>query len=144
MRPEPMPQAWPAAQRGFSLVAAIFVMIIVALVIAAMSRLAINQHGTGSLAIQQARAYQAARAGLEWGIARAVGGNCVANSTLTLNASLAEFNGVAVSCALRSYVEDGAPVSIYSLTATAQNGSVSARPDYAFRSLSAVVEAPSP
>lgn len=67
MRPE-----FASAQRGFGLVAALFLIIVIAGVIAAMSRLAVAQHGTSSLALQQARAYQAARAGLEWGIHRVV------------------------------------------------------------------------
>ena len=52
-------------QRGFGLVAALFVIIVITLVIAAMARLSTTQHGSNSLALQQARAYQAARAGLE-------------------------------------------------------------------------------
>jgi MSHA biogenesis protein MshP len=136
-----MTRTWPAAQRGFSLVAAMFVMIIVALVIAAMSRLAINQHGTSSLLIQQARAYQAARAGLEWGIARAVAGNCAASFAVDLGgSSLAEFSGVLVACSQTSYVEDGQPVNIFTLSATANNGDPAIQSDYAYRRLTAVVE----
>ena len=128
-------------QRGFSLVAAMFVMIVVALVIAGMVRLATNQSGTGSLAIQQARAYQAARAGLEWGIHQALNGSCAASSSLTLaGSSLAAFNGVLVTCTVTNYSEEANPVRIYSLTATAQNGSPALLPDYAYRRLSAVVE----
>ena len=67
MRPE-----FASAQRGFGLVAALFLIIAVAGVIAAMARLAVTQHTTSSLALQQARAYQAARAGLEWGTYRFV------------------------------------------------------------------------
>ena len=67
MRPE-----IASAQRGFGLVAALFLIIVIAGVIAAMARLAVTQHGTSSLALQQARAYPAARAGLEWGIYRFV------------------------------------------------------------------------
>lgn len=129
------------SQRGFSLVAAIFVMIVVALVIAGISRLAINQHGTSSLSIQQARAYQAARAGLDWGIYQASKGSCTGSSSLTMAGStLAEFNGVLVTCAVTNYSEDGATVRIFSLTATAQNGNPATRADYAYRRLSATLE----
>ena len=79
MRPESMlaqrPRRPAPQQSGFALVAAMFVIIIIALVIAAMMRMAGNQHGTNSLAIQQARAYQAARSGLEWGISSALAGS---------------------------------------------------------------------
>jgi MSHA biogenesis protein MshP len=131
-----------APQAGFALVAAMFVIIIIALVIAAMMRMAGNQHGTNSLAIQQARAYQAARAGIDWGISRALAGNCAGSSTLSLAVSnLSEFsNGLQVSCTRVSYSENGVPVVIYTLTATAQNGAVGSKPDYAYRRLTATVE----
>lgn len=144
-RPKSLSAA-PAApqQTGFALVAAMFVIIIIALVIAAMARMAGNQHGTNSLAIQQARAYQAARAGLEWGIAQAAppagASSCAANATVNLAGSnLSEFV-VTVACSLNAYNENGVAVNIYRLTATAQNGAPGGRADYAFRSLTAVVE----
>lgn len=55
-------------QHGFGLVAAMFLIIIIAGAIAAMWRISATQTATSSLALQQTRAYQAARAGLEWGI----------------------------------------------------------------------------
>lgn len=128
-------------QTGFALVAAMFVMIIIALVIAAMMRMAGNQHGTNSLAIQQARAYQAARAGLEWGISSALAGSCLSSKTLVMSGSnLSEFDGVQVNCGLQTYSEDGSTVRIYTLTASAQNGVPGGRPDYAYRRLTATVE----
>lgn len=130
----------PQRARGFGLVAAMFLMIVVTLVILAMTRLATTQHGTGSLAIQQARAYQAARAGLEWGIARAFNGaTCSAGSPSLAGSSLSEFN-VAVACSARTYTDGPDTVTIYRLTATAQNGTPEGRPDYAYRQLTAVVE----
>jgi MSHA biogenesis protein MshP len=131
-------------QAGFALVAAMFVMIIIALVIAAMMRMAGNQHGTNSLAIQQARAYQAARAGLDWAIAQAAplvgAGSCVGSAPVSLAGSnLSEFT-VTVTCTANAYNENGTAVNIYWLTATAQNGLPGSRPDMAFRRLTAVVE----
>jgi MSHA biogenesis protein MshP len=142
MRPE-APCNRARQQAGFALVAAMFVMIIIALVILAMTRLAGNQHGTNSLAIQQARAYQAARAGLEWGITRAVAGNCAASSTVNMAGSnLSEFT-VSLRCTPLGYNdENGTALNIYTLTASAQNGVPASRPDYAFRRLTAKVEMP--
>jgi MSHA biogenesis protein MshP len=127
-------------ERGFALVAALFVMVIIALVVVAMARLSTVQHGTNSLAIQQARAYQAARAGLEWGIAQTNGAACAANQTVSLaGSSLADFT-LQVACTATTYSENGAALTIYRLTATAQNGTPGARPDYAYRQLAATVE----
>lgn len=140
MRPS-SPRSLASKQTGFALVAAMFVMIIIALVVVAMTRLAGNQHGTNSLAIQQARAYQAARSGLDWGITRALSGNCAASTSISLSGSnLSEFSGMLVTCSLASYTEETRTVRIYTLTATAQNGAPAARPDYAYRRLTAVVE----
>jgi MSHA biogenesis protein MshP len=131
-------------QTGFALVAAMFVIIIIAMVVLTMMRLAGNQHGSNSLAIQQARAYQAARAGLEWGITQvtptAGAPSCAGNAAVNLAGSnLSEFT-VLVTCSVSNYTDNGAPVNIYRLTATAQNGAPGSRPDMAFRRLTAVVE----
>ncbi len=129
------------ASKGFGLVAAMFVMIIISLVVIAMSRLASVQHGSNALAIQQARAYQAARAGLEWGISQAVNdGLCAAGTPSLAGSGLSEFS-VEVVCAASNYTDvDGTPIQIFRFTATAQNGVPAGRPDYAFRRLTAVVE----
>ena len=138
MRPDAIP---PRHARGFGLVAALFLIIVVTLVVITMARLSAVQHGSNSLAIQQARAYQAARAGLEWGISRAFNaGSCTAASPSLAGGGLSEF-AVTVACAANNYVDnEGNAVVIYRITATAQNGVPGGRPDYAYRQLTAVVE----
>lgn len=128
MRPE-------ARQQGFGLVAAMFVIIIIAAVIAAMAHLAVTQNSTSSLAIQQARAYQAAQAGLEYGIARVMAGAGCAGFAL-------DGFAIGVVCTPQAAVavpEENQAVTFYSITATAEYGSAG-DPDYAFRRLTAVVE----
>jgi MSHA biogenesis protein MshP len=127
-------------ERGFALVAALFLMVIVALVVATMSRLAINQNAAGDLALQQARADQAARAGLEWGINRVrSSGACASGSLSMAGGNLAEFT-VGLSCSQRSYTgETGAALSLFTLVATADNGTPDSRTDYAWRRLTATV-----
>ncbi len=129
-------------ERGFGLVAAMFLMIVVTLIILAMTRLSTTQNGTTSLSIQQARAYQAARAGLEWGISRAMNaGSCDTTATPALtDIGLDEFV-LQVECVRDAYTDaDGSAISLYRLVATAQNGEPGERADYAYRQLSAVVE----
>lgn len=123
---------------GFGLVAAMFLIIVVAAVIATMARLAVTQNATTSLAIQQARAYQVARAGLEYGIAQVlVGATC---SDFTLDGF-----AVLMSCPPPSSVlleeEGNITPSFHMVEATATFGSP-ASPDYAYRKLRAVVEKP--
>jgi MSHA biogenesis protein MshP len=138
MRPEPSPLQRSA---GFGLVAALFLMIVVTLLVLTMTRLAATQHGSNSLAIQQARAYQAARAGLEWGITQAINaGSCASGNPDMSGSGLAEF-AVSVTCASVSYTEnDGSAVQIFRFTSVAQNGTPAGRPDYAYRQLTATVE----
>lgn len=123
-------------QAGFGLVAAMFVIIIIAAVIAVMARMAVTQNATNSLAIQQARAYQAARAGLEYGIAQVLAGNGCSGFTL-------DGFSIGVECApaggAMSIAEESRTVTFYSISATAEYGSA-ASPDYAYRKLTAVVE----
>lgn len=124
-------------ERGFGLVAAMFLIIIIAVVIATMARLAVTQNATTSLAIQQARAYQVARAGLEYGIER------VLNDEGCANFSLDGFD-VLMSCTLSSapVLEEEGKTSatlFYAIEATA-TFATPASPDYVYRKLTAVVE----
>ncbi len=137
MRREPR---WRRAS-GFGLVAALFLIIVVTLLVVTMARLSTVQHGSTSLAIQQARAYQAARAGLEWGISQAVQSNlCAAGTPSMTGTGLAE-SSVSVSCNSASYTDnEGNPVQISLVAVAAQNRTPGGRPDYAYRRLSAVVE----
>ncbi|MCH2342448.1 hypothetical protein ACGFZ7_02010 [Pseudomonas sp. NPDC047963] len=132
----------PGRSAGFGLVAALFLIVIVTVVVLTMARLSTAQHGTVSLAIQQARAYQAANAGLEWGISRAIEGSaCDQNVSPTLAGSGLDEFALLVDCFSDVYPEvDGGNITLYRLVATAQNGQPGARADYAYRKLSAVVE----
>src|SRR5690606_25922050 len=124
-------------QHGFGLVAAMFLIIVIAGAIAAMRRIAATQTATSSLALQQARAYQAARAGLEWGIAKALSDkDCFPDTIFTPEGFAAEFK-VEVTCGL-SNVEE---IIFYTLESKAEYSSVGS-PDYIYRKITAVVEQP--
>lgn len=132
-------------QCGFGLVAAMFLIIVIAGAIAAMWRTSVTQTATSSLALQQARAYQAARAGLEWGIRHFLDGSCVPASF-----PVPGFDGfqVRVDCPIDQPMEytdlhEEQPQSMVSqnIIATATYAVVG-NPDYVYRQLSAVVEKP--
>ena len=57
-------------QSGFSLVMAIFIVVIVGLLGGYMVRLSGVQHATSVYTLQGARAYQSARAGVEWAVSK--------------------------------------------------------------------------
>ncbi|MDJ0624163.1 MAG: hypothetical protein QNJ17_14435 [Desulfocapsaceae bacterium] len=114
-------------QRGFTLVQAIFVVVVLALLGAVMARLMGVQSSTPVFAIQGARAYQAARSGLEWGAARAGAGN-PCSGTMTIDS----FN-VRVMCASQQYSEGPiGPYEVFRISATATYGSYGT-PDFVAR-----------
>lgn len=131
----PLPQS--RKQRGFGLVAAMFLIIVIAGAIAAMWRMSATQSATSSLALQQARAYQAARAGLEWGIHQVMKRE-VCNSQFSPD-GMDNFS-VKVSCSVPLKVEEeGKALSFYNLESTAQY-LAPGNSDYAYRKLEAVIE----
>lgn len=126
-------------QHGFGLVAAMFLIIIIAGAIAAMWRISVTQTATSSLSLQQARAYQAARSGLEWGIYQAIKSE---NCNTEFSPAGMEGFWVIVTCPTPWVVRDeGEEINFYSLSSTAQYSSPG-NPDYAYRKLEAVVEVP--
>ncbi|WP_334188110.1 pilus assembly PilX family protein [Noviherbaspirillum sp.] len=65
---KPTPVKYCAPQRGFSIVAAIFLLVVLSGLGAAMVRFSTIQHTSAAMDEQGMRAYQAARAGIEWGL----------------------------------------------------------------------------
>lgn len=139
-------------ERGFALVAALFVLVIIAVVVATMSRLSVTQNSSLDLAVQQARAYQAARAGLEWGLHQLMlesnAGVCPVGNVSLAGGGLDDFS-VSVACVklpcatptcAQTYSEGTRAFNLYRLTATAANGSPDSRVDYAWRRLEVTVE----
>ena len=113
-------------QQGFTLVQAIFIVVVLALLGAAMVRLLGVQTATSTLAVQQARAYAAARSGLEWGATRAVAGASCSDS-MTIDTFQ-----VTVSCGSQAVEEGTGSYIVYSISSHARFGSYGS-PDYVSR-----------
>lgn len=134
----------PHTESGFVLPTAIFLLVILAALAAYMVTLSRTSHISSALDIQGARAYQAARAGIEWAAWQVVDPQglqpnpapCPAPTTLVLTGTLAAFS-VDVSCT--PFVEtDGADtVAIYQITSTATSG-LADEVDYVERRIEAV------
>lgn len=127
--------------RGFSLVAAIFVLVVLAALGIFIITIGEVQRSIAIAAAQGARAYYAAESGLEWGIYRAVPptSSCAASSPVTPTG--AGFNGfsVTVTCTQSTFTEAGNPnVTVYVITSTATFGNFGTR-DYFARTLQATV-----
>ena len=123
--------------RGFALPSAIFLLVILAGLAAFLVNISMTQHATSAQDVQGARAYQAARAGIEWGLYRVLD---PLNATVVAPGDAAwpklpgcatgtlaiEGFTVAVDCAAFSYAEAGSSrqIRVYRLTATASAGAV--------------------
>lgn len=113
-----------ARQRGIGLVTAIFLVVVIAGLAAAMVTVFTGQQTSSQLDVQGARAYQAARAGIEWGLfrARMSPSNCVSTSSFALPAAsmLGGFT-VTVTCSLVAGPGPDAATSVLVLRAVACN-----------------------
>jgi MSHA biogenesis protein MshP len=129
-------------QRGIGMVAAIVVLVMLAALAAAVTRMSWTQQITSAQDILGARAFQAANAGTEWGMYQALkgtwqGSNCSGSQTLDLTSSMG-FK-VTVSCttqatAFKEGQDAGGTdltVRLYVIDAVACNGSAAACPDNA-------------
>jgi MSHA biogenesis protein MshP len=130
-------------QAGVGLVTAIFLLVVIAGLAAAMVTVFTSQQAGSQLDQQGSRAYQAARAGIEWGLFRArVANACVASSNFALPAA-SILNGftVTVTCTAVAGPGGDAATSVRVVRATACNqpnssgacGNASANLDYVQR-----------
>ncbi len=134
-------------QRGFSLVTAIFLLVVLASLGAVMMTFFTAQQQSSALDVMGARAYQASRAGMEWGAYQVLQNSGVGfaiacrpgpvSSPVALMNTLAGFN-VNVLCSSAAASEAGATVTIYQITSTATRGAV-ATPDYVERQMSVTI-----
>lgn len=128
-----------AFQRGFSLVSAIFLLVVIAALGTFAVTLSTTQQQSSALDVMGSRAYQASRAGIEWGAYQALrNGSCVVTQQLApLPNTLADFI-VNVTCIPNTYNETGTTVNMYQLTSTATQGAV-ATPNYVERQMSVTI-----
>ena len=137
-------------QQGFSLVTAIFLLVVLATLMGYMVSLSVVQHTTIAMSVQGARALQAARAGLEYAVFQALGAAAPAWCASTPDSvgftaaepALQSFS-VSLSCSSSDHIEGGETVTFYELTALAEKGAFAqgsaANPDYVSRRLRVTV-----
>jgi MSHA biogenesis protein MshP len=120
----PVPTQLPGRQRGVGLVTAIFLLVVIAGLAVAMVTVFTAQQAGSQLDQQGTRAYQAARAGIEWGLFRARQANtCETRSFRLPDASNLRAFTVTVNCTSTSVpAPDSAPaLETRIITATACN-----------------------
>lgn len=111
-------------QRGVSVITAVFVMLLLGVIAALMVNLMSTAQMTSAQDIEGSRAYQAARAGVEWGMYQ-LDPNAAVNAlpNCFANTDLAQIPGfvVKVTCSRNTYTEGVRQIGIYQITATASN-----------------------
>lgn len=140
----------PRSSKGFSLVSAIFLLVVIAALGAFAVTLSTTQQQGAALDVLGTRAYHAARAGIDWGAYQVLpnsavpGGfaeTCRTGATSQVVAplpnTLAGF-AVNVGCTSTAHSEAGTTVTVYQLTSTATQGAV-ATPDYVERRITATI-----
>ncbi len=137
-------------QRGFSLVTAIFLLVVLASLGAVMMTFFTAQQQSSALDVMGARAYQAARAGIEWGayqvlqnsgtgFAPACRAGVTAQSLPDLHGTLAGFS-VNVGCSATAHSEAAATVTIYQISSVAATrGLAAGNPDYVERQMTVTI-----
>lgn len=142
-------------QAGFTLVATIFILVILATLGAFMVTLSAVSHASSSLSLQGARAYYAAYSGLEWATYFVTDSQsehdelCGSPTTTAFNITTPPGTGLAngftvtVSCDDRghqTYTENGIQYQIATISSTATTiGIPIGAPDYATRTVTATV-----
>ena len=130
--------AVPKRQRGFALVVAIFLMVVLALLGIFIVKIGGVQHQTVNVALLGARAFEAARTGIEWGAYQALDAASCTTTTLNLTEDgLAGFD-VDVTCTASTFTETGVTYNMYVIDAEARAGSYGT-PDYVSRRMQATV-----
>ena len=126
--------------RGFALISALFLLVVLAALGVFMVSISSTAHYTALYALQSAKAYYAARSGIEWGAYEALNNGCAAanNPGLMPGGTLAGFT-VNVTCTdpnPAGYYEsqlNPPTYHVYVITATAHTTIAFGSPGYASR-----------
>lgn len=107
-------------QRGFALIGALFVLVVLAALGAFAVRINMTQQHDADLDLQQLRAEAALNSGVEYAATRllAPGANCGNLANLNVSGYAVAFN----ACARVQYVVNSATVNVYTVTLTSARG----------------------
>jgi MSHA biogenesis protein MshP len=124
----------PRLQRGFSLVSALFLLVVLAGLGAYAVRLNTLQQQGVTAALRAAQAFEAARTGAAWGAYRAASSGACAGGTLTLTEGAVAGFRISVQCSESTHVEGTTTVRVFVLDVRAEAG-LYGGPDYVSRRL---------
>jgi len=125
-------------QRGVSLIAAIFLLVVLAGFGAFAVRLGLMQQQTVSSGLLATQALHAAKSGVAWAAHRAINAGWCATASLNLSEGGTAGFTVDVSCAQTAHPEGGATLNVFIINVLAESGSYGS-PDYVSRRLEAKI-----
>lgn len=131
-------------QRGFGIAAAIFILLVLAVLAAFIVSVSTTQHAAAALDVQGTDAYRAARSGIEWGVYRVVTDSaCFAPTNIGAVSGIP----VTVQCTSSGALPEVGAATLYTITATACNlpsgaacPGIVANPNYVERQITVMVE----
>jgi len=139
-------------QKGFSLVSAIFIVVVLAALGSYMVTIGGANRATTTAALQGARAYQAARTGIDWAVytitsvpqatARTNCTNIIDSASFDLTATGLNGFSVSLDCAFTEHSQQGMNnITVYRLTAVANSGTYGDS-EFVQRRISATISPP--
>lgn len=129
-----------ARSRGFTLVSAVFLTVVLVALGVALMTISAVQHTTSAQQVQAVRANYATRAGMEWAIGKVATTGCAGTTALpagTLAGALAPFS-VSVTCTRTDHDLASAVTPYYTVDVTVESGAYGL-PDYVLRRVQAKV-----
>jgi MSHA biogenesis protein MshP len=129
-----------ALERGFSLVAAIFLLVVLAGLGVFGVRLNVLQQQTVTAELRGSQAFHAARSGVAWGAHQALAADACAAPTATLSLAEGATAGfrVTVSCSKSTHTEGATLLCVFVFDVRAEGGAYGG-PDYVSRRVQAKI-----
>ncbi len=129
-----MKRTRPTVEGGFSLVSAIFLVVVLAALGVVAVRLNVVAQQTTTAELRGAQAFHAAKSGVAWAAYRALNAGVCGNSILNLTEGATAGFSVSVQCSQTSYVEGTSTIRVFVFDVRAVGG-VYGGPDYVSRRL---------
>jgi MSHA biogenesis protein MshP len=119
-------------ERGFALIAAVFLLVVLAALGAFAVRINMTQRHTSTLELQELRAQAALQAGIEYAAARLLAtGNC--NQVRDIPGMPGNFAVTFPNCNAQAYDINGVGVTIYTFDVTATSAAAYGTPEFVAR-----------
>ena len=122
-----------ARARGFALVPALFLLVVLGALALVAIRVGTGQQQTVTMGLMQARALAAAKTGIEWGAYQALHGSCTGGTLALTEGALNGFS-VAVTCSASVFTNGSGTNNTYQIQSAASWGNYGT-PGYVHRAI---------